>query len=552
MNWKPAVSAAVFAFAVSTVFAQSAIPPAVKAAEKTIDAERIRAHVRFLADDLLEGRAPGLRGSEIAAKYIATQFALAGLQPAGDNGTYLQEVKFVGIKADPVKTTYEVKPAKGKSIHLKFGDDFTANTQTLAPKVDIDAPIVWVGYGVRAPEFGWDDYAGLDVKGKVVMCIVGDPPSDDPKFFGGKALTYYGRWTYKFEEAARQGAVGALIIHRTDLASYGWDVVKNSNSGERTFLAEDANAKLAAASWIQLDVAKQIFSASGMSLDDAFTQAGQRGFRGKQLPVTLRAHVENTVRSFESPNVVAKIAGVNAGGKEQAVVYSAHYDHLGMEPGKSGDNIYNGAADNATGTAILLELARAWASMKMKPTHSVFFAAVTAEEQGLLGSEYLGQHPPVPAGQIALDINFDMILPVGVPQEINVNGAQRTTFFPTVEATAKRFGLAIVPDPRPEAGSYYRSDHFSLSREGIPAFSVDLGTKYEGHDRAWGEQQEHDYNQSRYHQVGDNYTPDMDFRGNAKLARFGMELGWLAIHAPHGVEWLKGDEFEAARLKSRR
>lgn len=549
---KRTLALAAFTFIAATSFAQSVVPPAVKAAENSIDAERIRAHVRFLADDLLEGRAPGMRGSEIAAKYIATQFALAGLQPAGDNGTYLQEVKFVGIKADPAKTTYDLLFAKGKAIKLRFGDDFTANTQTLAPKVDFTTPIVWVGYGVVAPEFGWDDYAGLDVKGKVILCIVGDPLSDDPKFFGGKALTYYGRWTYKFEEAARHGAIGALIIHRTDLASYGWDVVKNSNSGERTFLAEDANAKLAAASWIQLDVAKQIFASSGMSLDNAFAAAGKHGFKGAELPIKLHAHVENAVRSFESPNVIAKLPGTNANGKDQAVVYSAHYDHLGIEPGKSGDNIYNGAADNGTGVGILLEMARAWASMKTKPPHSILFAAVTAEEQGLLGSEYLGQHPPIPAAQIALDINFDMILPVGIPQQINVNGAQRTTFYPQVKAAAKRFGLEIIPDPRPEAGTYYRSDHFSLSREGIPAFSVDIGDKFEGHDLAWGQKVEHDFNENRYHQVGDNYTPDMDFRGNAKLARFGIELGWLAITAPHGVEWLKGDEFEAARLKSRK
>jgi len=528
------------------------VPPAVKAAEQSIDAEKIRAHVRFLADDLLEGRGPGLRGSEIAAQYIATQFALDGLEPAGDNGTFLQQVKFVGVKADPARTSYTLEPAKGKAIKLNFGEDYTASNQQHNPTADFDAPIVWVGYGARAPEFQWDDYAGLDVKGKIILCIVGDPPSDDPKFFGGKAMTYYGRWTYKFEEAARMGAVGALIIHRTDLASYGWDVVKNSNTGEKTYLAEDENPKLAGASWIQLEVARKIFAASGITLEDAFAAAGKRGFKGMELPIKLKGHVESSIRPFLSPNVIAKLPGTNAPGKDQAVLYSAHYDHLGFKPGMAGDNIYNGAADNGTGVGLLLELARAWSTLKVKPAHSVYFASVTAEEQGLLGSEYLGQHPPVPAGQIALDINFDMILPVGIPEEVNVNGAQRTTFYPTVQATAKRFGLTIVPDPRPEAGSYYRSDHFSLSREGIPAFSVDTGAKYEGHDLAWGTAQEHDYNENRYHNFSDNYTPEMDFRGNAKFARFGMELGWLAVSAPHTVEWNHGDEFEAARKKSER
>ncbi len=234
-------------------------------------------------------------------------------------------------------------------------------------------------------------------------------------------------------------------------------------------------------------------------------------------------------------------------------MYTAHYDHLGMKPGMPGDNIYNGAADNGTGTAILLELARTWAlavQNGLKLPHSVIFGSVTAEEQGLLGSEYLGQHPPVPASQIALDINYDMPLPFGVPKEINVNGAQRTTFFPVVEATAKRFDLAIVPDPRPEAGSYYRSDHFSLSRVGIPAFSVDLGTLYEGHDRAWGAAKEKDFNEHHYHDVSDNFDPTWNFEGQAKIARFGMDLGWQVINAPRTVEWLHGDEFEAARLKS--
>jgi len=521
----------------------------LKAAEASIDAEKIRAHVRFLADDLLEGRGPGLRGSELAAKYLATQFAVDGLKPGGDHETYFQQVKFVGMNATPAKTRMEIEPAKGGSIKLAYGDEYTVSNRRLTAVADIDAPIVFVGYGVTAPEFGWDDFAGVDVKGKVILCIVGDPPSDDPKFFGGKALTYYGRWTYKFEQAARMGAVGALIIHRTDLASYGWDVVKNSNTSEKTYLAEDKNPQLEAASWIQLEVARKLFAAAGKNVETEMDAAGKRGFKAVELPLRLKAHVESSVRPFESPNVIGILSGA---GRGQAVLYTAHFDHLGFVPGMAGDNVYNGAADNATGCGILLEEARAWSAMGVKPPHDVVFAAVTAEEQGLLGSEYLGQHPPVPAGQITLDINYDMILPIGVPREINVNGAQRTTFYPEVEATAKRFGLAIVEDPRPEAGSYYRSDHFSLSRVGIPAFSIDLGSLYEGHDRAWGVTQEKDYNEHRYHNFSDNYMEDMDFRGNAKLAKLGMELGWEALTAPKAIQWKAGDEFEAARKASLR
>jgi Zn-dependent M28 family amino/carboxypeptidase len=558
-----------------------AIPPAVKAAEASIDPEKIRAHVRFLSDDLLEGRGPGLRGSEIAAQYIATQFALYGLKPGGDNGAYLQQINFVGMNAIPGKTAFSLIPPKRPegqigimlySYDLKYGDDYTVSNRTLTPTVDIDAPIVFVGYGITAPEFNWNDYANIDVKGKVILCIVGDPPSKDPAFFGGDALTYYGRWTYKFEQAARMGAVGALIIHRTDLASYGWDVVKNSNTSEKTYLRDDKNPQLEAASWIQLDVAKQIFKSSNLDADAEIEAAGKHGFKAVELPVRLHAHIESTVRPFQSPNVVGILpsdgcsvqkrnvngttVGVVAGCgvvKDQAVLYTAHFDHLGFVPNMPGDNIYNGAADNATGCGMLLELARVWSQLAQSGTklpHSVIFASVTAEEQGLLGSEYLGQHPPIPAGQIALDINYDMILPIGVPLETNVNGAQRTTFFPTVEATAKRFNLAIVPDPKPSAGSYYRSDHFSLSRVGIPAFSIETGNLYEGHDAAWGKKQHEDFTAHDYHNFSDNYHADWDFAGNAKLDRFGMDLGWQALTAPTTINWLPKDEFEPARKAS--
>jgi Zn-dependent M28 family amino/carboxypeptidase len=554
-----AVAAAVSLFSAACGLLAQELPPAVKTAEASIDGEKIRAHVRFLADDLLEGRGPGLRGSELAAKYIATQFALYGLKPGGDNGTYMQQVNFVGMKAIPEKTTMSLVPKRPEgqmsialySIDLKYGDDFTVSNRTLTPVVNIDAPIVFVGFGITAPEFGWDDYAGVDVKGKVVLCIVGDPPSDDPKFFGGKALTYYGRWTYKFEQAARMGAVGALIIHRTDLASYGWDVVRNSNTSEKTYLRDDKDPQLQAASWIQLNVAKQLFAAAGKDVDAEMTAAGKRGFKAVELPVRLHARVESVVRPFQSPNVVGILPGADKG-KDQAVLYTAHFDHLGFVPGMPGDNIYNGAADNATGCGMLIEMARAWTSMSVKPPHSVIFAAVTAEEQGLLGSEYLGQNPPIPAGQITLGINYDMILPIGVPQQINVNGAQRMSFYPTVQDTAKRFGLEIVPDPRPEAGTFYRSDHFSLSRVGIPAFSVDPGELFEGHDLAWGQAKMEHFVANDYHNFSDNYREDWDFRGNAKLDQFGMVLGWQALTAPKLVQWNPGDEFEAARKASQR
>ncbi|HEY0785676.1 MAG TPA: M28 family peptidase [Acidobacteriaceae bacterium] len=554
----PLGAAAVLALVVPALQSQqpaSGLPAPLGKAAAAVSPERIRETDRFISSDAFEGRYPGLRGGELAADYIANQFALAGLYPAGTDGGYMQQVNFVGMKAIPDQTSFTLIGPAGTPLKLTYGQDYTVANQQLTPTAAINAPIVFVGYGVTAPEFNWNDYAGVDVKGKVILCIVGDPPSDDPKFFGGKALTYYGRWTYKFEQAARMGAVGALIIHRTDLASYGWNVVQNSNTSEKTFLRDDTNPRLKAASWIQLEVARKIFAASGMDLDKEFTAAGQRGFKAVELPVKLDATVTSTVRPFQSPNVVAMLPGENALAHkpDQAVLYTAHYDHLGIVPGKSGDNIYNGAADNGTGVAMLLEMARSWkqaVDSGLTLPHSVIFSAVTAEEQGLLGSEYLGQHPPIPASQIALDINYDMLLPLGIQQEVNVNGAQRTSFYPEVEQTAKRFNLAIVADPRPEAGSYYRSDHFSLSRVGIPAFSIDAGTLYEGHDRAWGEAQEKSFNDNNYHNFSDEFDIRWDFRGDAKLVRFGMDLGWQVISASHSIQWNAGDEFEAARKAS--
>jgi len=528
---------------------QLGLPAAVQQSMLSIDPERVRAHVRFLADDLLEGRGTGARGGDIAAQYIATQFALDGLAPAGDGGSYLQKVRFTGVRTLPA-TTAVLQPAQGEPVALQLGNDYVTNNQTQTGSVDIDAPIVFVGYGIDAPEYRWDDFRGIDVKGKVLLLFVNEPPSTDPKFFKAAAMTYYGRWTYKFEEAARKGAVGVLIVHRTDLASYPWDVVRNSWSGEEVYLHDDSDPKLEAASWIQWDVARKLFSASGLDIDHMFALAGTRKFKARELPVRFKAHVVSSVRPFESNNVVAVLKGTDPGPAKRAVVYSAHYDHLGIDPARAGDGIYNGAVDNGTGCGILLELARAYATSAAKPPQPVFFVSVTAEEKGLLGSNYWGKHLPVPAAAISLDLNFDAVPPIGLPASVNVTGAERTTFYPTVEKTAAAFGYEIQSDPEPGAGHYYRSDHFSLARTGVPAFSINTALKWVGHPPEWGKERAEEYTAKHYHQPSDEYRDDMDFSSNAALAQFGYALGWEALTAPNIVEWLPGDEFESSRRES--
>ncbi len=544
-----------FAFAAVPTLAQMpsvpqvpGVPEAAASAASLIDPEHIRAHVRFLASDLLEGRGPGKRGAELAAEYMATEFALDGLKPAGENGTYFQKVDLYAVHTDEAATHFSFVPKAGAPMPLAYNTDFVTKDERGEASADIDAPIVFVGYGIDAPEYGWNDYKGVDVKGKVLLVIVNEPPSEDDKVFKGKALTYYGRWTYKYEQASRLGAAGVLIIHRTDLASYPWSVVQNSQAIEKSYLKGDPLATLKAASWIQLETARKLMAASGLDLGKEIDAAGKPGFRAIELPVRLQAHVASVVRPYTSANVIAKAPGADAS-EENAVLYTAHYDHLGIDPNAKGDGIYNGAADNATGCGILLELGRAFAQSRTPPPHTVYFAAVTAEEQGLLGSAYLGQHPPVPAKALALDLNYDDLQPLGVPTSTEVSGSDRTAFYPTVEKTAKAFHLAIQPDQFPLAGSYYRSDHFSLARVGVPAFSVGEGTLYEGHDAAWGKQRQEDYTAHRYHQPADEYKPEMDFRGDARMAQFGLMLGWQAgAGAP--TAWKPGDEFEAARRKS--
>jgi len=511
------------------------------------DPEKIRAHVKFLASDLLQGRGTGQRGGDKAAEYIAMQFASYGLKPAGTNGTYFQEVPMVGVKTLGA-TSFNLVSTSLEAMTLKNLDDFVTNNESESETAYIDAPIVFVGYGIKAPEYGWDDYKATNVTGKVALLFVNEPISGDPRLFKGKALTYYGGAAYKFAEAARRGAMAALIIHRTDLANLEWEVVRNSWGKERSYLKSDATRRLQAASWIQFDVAKKLVGMAGLDLDELFAQAQSKDFTPVELPVRLQAYVASQSRPLVARNVLA-VLPAHGSMSHEAVLYMAHYDSLGIAPGIKGDDIYNGAVGDATGCGALLEVARLW-SQAPPVRRMILFAAVTAEAQGLLGSEYLGKHSPVPPGEISLALNYDALMPIGDPEEVEVAGAERTTFDSTLQQLAKAFGLAIRPEAHPEAGRYYRSDVFSLASVGIPAFSISQGLKFKGHDEAWGEVQERDYLESRYRRPTDEYRPAMEFTGAAKMVSFGYKVGEQAASLPKLIGWLPGDDFEAERARS--
>jgi Zn-dependent M28 family amino/carboxypeptidase len=522
-------------------------PDGMLAALHNVQSERIRADVKYLSSDALEGRGTGTKGGDLAAEYIAKQFKDAAVEPAGDNGSYFQKVPMVGVTTLP-GTTIEVKTPK-QTLGLRLADDIVVFNLDRQEISNVNAGVVFMGYGISAPEFAWDDYAGADVKGKVLLMLVNEPPSNDPHYFGGKALTYYGRWTYKFEQAARMGAAGVILIHKTEMASYGWDVVRSSWSGERSSLADDQDPKLGLASWVQLEDARTMLADAGQDLDALIAAAQKKGFRAMPLPLQLNAHVISGIRHFESNNVIGKVTGSDPELAKQAVIFTGHYDHLGIRANQPGDNIYNGALDNATGTAMVIEMARAVAASPVKAKRSMYFAAVTAEEQGLWGSAYLAKHPPVPVGDITLNVNYDSIKPLGIPKEVQAAGYERTTLAAVVEKTAADFKMTILVPQHPENGGYYRSDHFSFAKVGVPAFSIEAGERFTGHTESWVKANSEAMDRS-YHQPSDEYKEEYDYRSNAVLARFGIALGFRAGDQPGLVQWKPSDEFERIRKSS--
>ncbi|HPT27819.1 MAG TPA: M28 family peptidase [Bryobacteraceae bacterium] len=494
-----------------------------------IQGERIRPHVKILSSDLFEGRGVGQRGGALAVEYIESQFAAAGLKPGAADGTYRQRVplKLIAMEGSPVLTM----SIGAQKVELKWLDEFVGHSQRQQPSVAVDAEMIFAGHGISAPEFGWDDYAGTDVKGKAVVLFTNEPPSDDTKFFGGRALTYYGRWTYKYEEATRRGAAAVLIVHTDATAGYGYQVVKaNGRPQPQVGRAEGAYA-LGFAGWITQGSAERLFAMTGNTVEAMLAKANTKGFKPIPLGMRMKLDLVNKVDDVETYNVVGRIDGSDPESSKEAVVYTAHWDHLGVGDPVNGDTIYNGALDNATGCAMLIEMARAWASMEPKPRRSVLFAAVTAEESGLLGSAYLAQNPPVPAAKLAADLNFDSFSPLGRAKSSVMTGADRTSFFGVVQAAAARHQLAIEKEGNPGAGGYFRSDHFSFAKQGVPAFSVGMGARaaaqLPGALNAVSERMK-----GIYHQPSDQYYDDWDFSGLEQFARFGMALGLDIANLP--------------------
>ncbi|MFB3827268.1 MAG: M28 family peptidase [Bryobacteraceae bacterium] len=522
---------------------------ALAARADDLSAQRIRAHVKFLSSDLMEGRGVGARGGDLATGYLAAQFELAGLQPAGDQGAYFQRVPLVGVET---KSSARLSAAgRGRTADFRWIDDWVGASNTQASETRLDAEAVFVGHGIVAPEYKWNDYEGADVRGKIVVLFTNEPPSTDPAFFNGRALTYYGRWTYKFEEALRQGALGAIIIHTTPTAGYGWPVVRNSWGREQPFVRLAKGERgLSLAAWVTGEAGARMLALAGRTPEELLKLAGSSGFRAIPLGIRISGALPTRIREIQTRNVVAMVPGSDPKLKSEAVVFTAHWDHLGVGTPVNGDAIYNGAVDNATGCGILLELARAWAALPQKPRRSAVFAAVTAEEGGLRGSEFYAQHPAIPAGKTAVAFNFDAIFPFGITRDVVVTGAERTTFWPVVEQTARRMRLTIKPDPRPEQGSYYRSDHFSMARAGIPAFTIGGGSEFEGKSNGFAEQLFREFNARHYHEPSDEFQEDWDFSGLEQKARFALLMGLDAANQGALPTWNEGDEFRAAREKS--
>jgi len=539
--------------ALLAIFSASSADAQTDNAASRITTQEIDAYLRFLSADLLEGRAPATRGGQIAEEYIATQLQAFGVKPGVGDSSYFQRVPIDVVRADPasIKVT-----ASGKAnANLRFTDDVVVWPGSATDASSARGELIFVGYGATAPEYKWDDFKGTDVRGKILLVLVNDPPApaSEPNLFGGKAMTYYGRWTYKYEEAERRGAAGMLIVHTTERAGYPWHVVVNSNSTEHRLLMRDpaAPAPIGVRGWITDSAATALLAQAGLNMAQLRKQAESRDFRPVPTGIIIDASMKNSLRHMSASNIVGVVRGIDPKVRDEYVAYSAHWDHFGIGPVVNGDSIYNGAVDNGSGVASLLTIAHA-AAEGVKPRRSQLFIFVTAEEAGLLGSAYFGEHPTVPASKIIAALNMDVVPVNGRVRDLNVMGDNKSSLGPMLAQLVKSEGIRLSPDAHPEQGHFYRSDHFSFAQAGIPSVSIGGGVDYMGRPAGWGLAQADDYTAHRYHQPSDEYRPDFDLSGAAQVAdivyRFGIALG----NSRTIPTWNADAEFRAMREASRK
>ena len=520
-----------------------------RVAARGIQESRWRSDVRFLSSDLLEGRAPGTRGEQLAREYVTARFEAIGLEPGAAGASWEQPVELVGVASHAPS---ELRVSRGtETLGLRLSDDYLAWSNQPEPETRIDdAEIVFVGYGMVAPEYGWDDFKGVDLRGKLLL-VMNNDPERDPALFAGKRRLYYGRWDYKFQVAAEKGAAGAILIHTTPSAGYGWSVVQNSWSGEQLGLASAGGPELKLKAWATEDACRRIARLGGQDLDALRARAESRDFQPVPLGVRTSLRLRNEVKHRTSANVIGRLAGSDPTLAKEAVVFTAHHDHYGIKPSPSGENeIYNGALDNAAGVATMLAVAEAFASLPERPQRSILFASVTAEEQGLLGSLYLSQHLPLAPGLVAANVNIDGASIWGRTRDVSVIGLGKSSLDEWIRALAEMQGRGVVPEAYPEKGSYYRSDHLSFARIGVPAAYLEAGTDVRGRPLGWGREQRQAWEDAHYHQPSDDLTPEWEVSGAMEDAQLVFLLGLKVANAPLAPSWRPGDEFEAARKKA--
>ena len=512
-----------------------------------VDSGTLMSYVRVLAADSFMGRAPGTPGEDKTIAYLTEQFKALGLQPGNTDGTFIQKVPLVGITVTNSPTLTFSK--SGTTQSLKWRDDYVAWTKHVATTASLDkSPLVFVGYGVEAPEFNWDDYKGQNLAGMTLVMLVNDPPLADTSKFGGSRMTYYGRWTYKFEQGAKHHAAGVLLVHETGPAGYPFAVVQGNAAEKFDLATPDSNrSRSNVEGWITLDHAKKLFALAGQNFDSLKAHAATPGFQPVPLGVTATVQLRNKLRTVNSRNVVARVVGSDSARRDEYVIYTAHWDHFGIGEPVNGDSIYNGAADNATGTAGLLTLAKAYAAMKTPPKRSILFLSVTAEEQGLLGSQYYAEHPIYPLNKTLAVINMDVLNTAGPTKDLTVIGLGASDLDDYATAAATEQGRKLRPDAEPEKGFYYRSDHFNFAKQGVPAFDPEAGIDFVGKPEGFGMQKRNQYTETRYHKPQDEIQPDWDMSGAVEDLKLFLTMGYRIADAQKFPEWKPGNEFRAIR-----